>query len=107
VGVDGLDVGAEIEYAADTGDDRGEVFDVGEADGDAQALVLGKVGHGDGSNRAVDLDGAVITSLLYDLHARDCTRLEITEHGIPVVGRPVAEAECYACVGLACGGFAT
>ena len=106
MGVDGLDVGAEIEDAAYAGDDRGEVFDVGEANGDAEALVLGEVGYGDGSEGAIDLDGAVVGSLLDDFNAGDCTRVKIAEHGIPVVGWAVAESERYSGVGLDSGGFA-
>ena len=98
--VDGLDVCAEIEYTAHTGHDRGEVLDVGEADRDAEALVLGQVGDCDGSDRPVYLDRAMITFLLYDFNAGDRTSPQISEHGVPVVGWPVAEAERYARVGI-------
>jgi hypothetical protein len=68
---------------------------------------LRQVVYGDCSDRAVDLYSAVITSVLYDFNAGDGAGLEVSEHGFPVVRRPVAEAEGYACVGLAGGSFAT
>ncbi len=105
--VDGLDVGADVEHAADTGDDGGERFDVGEVDGDAEALVLGEVGDGDGAGGSIERDGAAIGGLLDDFDAGDGAGAEVGEHRLPIVGRAVAEAEGDAGVGCgSCGGLA-
>jgi hypothetical protein len=97
--VDGLDVGAEIEDAADASDDGGKRFDVRETDGDAEALALGEMRDLDGADVAVDLDGALIDSVFDDFDSGDGAGREIGEHGVPVVGRAITETEHDAGVG--------
>src|SRR5258708_31827300 len=105
--VDGLDVGTQVEEAANTCDDGGEKFDVGKTDSDAKTLTLGEMLNFDGADGAFDLDGAVIDSVLDDFDAGNGARLEISEHGVPIVGRTVAQAKSGRGVGVTDGSLAS
>ncbi len=104
MGVDGGDVGAEVEDAADAGDDGGKSADFGEADGDGEAVVAGEMRDFDAAGFAVDLDGARVGVLSDDFEAFDRAGAEEGEHRAPVVGCPIAEAQCD--VGFRGGEFA-
>src|SRR6185312_2663098 len=90
--VDGFDVGAEIEDAADPSDDGGQRSYFGEADSDGKALVARQMRDLDAADVAVDLDGAGVGAVLNDLHTCDGAGREEVEYGIPVIRCAVAEA---------------
>src|SRR5258708_3947205 len=49
----------------------------------------------DTSEEAVQLNRTQITSMLHKFNARNRARLQIPEHGIPIVGRPITQPERY------------
>src|SRR5437899_5868026 len=68
-------------------------------DRSSQALLLRKMNNMDKSDRAVDLNRPLITPVRDDFHAGDRTRLQISEHGIPIVGWSITQAERNTCLG--------
>ena len=93
VGVDGFDVGAEIEQAAHTADDGGQGLNARETNSDGQALSLGQMRDLDGSGKAIHADGAQVTCVLHDFHAGYGARPQEGEHCIPVIRRTIAQAQ--------------
>ena len=56
----------------------------------------GQMRHLDASGKSIDSDGAQVGSVLDDFHAGDRARLQETEHGIPVIGRTIAQPQRHA-----------
>ncbi len=94
--IDGHDVRAEIEEAADAADDCVQGPDVGEQDGDGEALVARQMRHFDAADCAIDLDGARVGVCFDHFHAGNCAGLQEAEHRIPVVGRTIAQTQIHA-----------
>ncbi len=81
---DGLDVGIEIEQAAQARDDGEQRGDARETD---RRFEMGAAGrHDHAAEDAVDLDRAGVAVLLHQLDAGDGTRAEEGEDGVPIVG---------------------
>ena len=97
--VDGLNVRANVKETTNAGDDFGKRPHVGKVDRDAQTLSLQEVRDSDVSDGAVDLYCSSVAFFFYYFDARDCARLEEAEHGVPVIGWPIAYAKSDACVG--------
>ena len=96
---DGLDVRSGVEQPADLAHNHRQRANIGESDRNAQALLLGQIKNSYSAGRAVDLNRALITSVLDQLNPRDRTRFKVNEHGLPMVRRSIAQAESHSCFG--------
>ena len=96
VSVNRFDVRAQIEQAAHAADDCGQRLHARKTNGDAQALPLRQMRDLDASGKSIHPDGAQITSVLDHFDAGYRARPQEAEHGIPVIGRTIAQPQRHA-----------
>ncbi len=90
---DRFDVRAQIEHSAHSTHNRGQEADLWKPDPNAEAMTLRYVRDLDGSDEAANLNRSQVATVLDDFNAGYRTRLQIGEHGVPVIGRAIPEQE--------------
>ena len=91
--VDGLDVGAQIEQTPHSRDDRRDRLHAWKANGDAEALLFRQMAHLEATSESIHPHSAQIAAVLDHLHAGNSACLQISKHGLPIVGWAVTQTQ--------------
>ena len=93
VSVNRFNIRAKIEQAAYTPDDRRQRLNSRKTNGDSQTLALHQMPYFDASAESVESDGAQISSVFDNLYSGYRPRPQKCEHRVPVIRRPIAQAQ--------------
>jgi hypothetical protein len=88
-----FDVRAKIEHSAHSTHNIGQETDLWKSDPNTEAMALWQMRDLDGSDKAANLNRSPIATVLDDFNTGYRSRLQIGEHGIPVIGRPKTEQQ--------------